>query len=99
MIAASCRHTHTAKCRERSRAHGRVDAGFSVLEVLVDGRRIAVPADGPASAELRRRAAAERRYRWQLDVSAWLIGTLERLGLATHVQRIAADALARKRVG
>jgi fatty-acid desaturase len=36
--------------------------------------------------------------RWQLDVSAWLIDGLERLGLATDVQRIAPETIARKRL-
>ena len=40
----------------------------AVVELLADGRRIAVPVDGPASAEIRR-AVDQRRYRWQLDVS------------------------------
>jgi stearoyl-CoA desaturase (delta-9 desaturase) len=36
---------------------------------------------------------------WQLDLSAGLITMLERLGLVTNVQRIAPEALARKRLG
>jgi hypothetical protein len=40
----------------------------AVIEVLADGRRIAVPADGPASAEIRR-AVDQSRFRWQLDVA------------------------------
>ena len=40
----------------------------AVTEVFADREWFAVPADGPVSAELRRRAV-ERRYRWQLEVS------------------------------
>jgi fatty-acid desaturase len=36
--------------------------------------------------------------RWQLDASAWMIAALERLGLATDVQRISPETLARKRL-
>jgi len=44
------------------------------------------------------RSAVHGLDRWQLDVSAWLITGLERLRLATDVQRIAPEALARKRL-
>jgi fatty-acid desaturase len=36
--------------------------------------------------------------RWQLDFSAILITVFERFGLATNVQRIAPEVLARKRL-
>ena len=36
---------------------------------------------------------------WQVDLSAWLITTLEQLRLATNVQRIAPEAISRKRLG
>jgi len=45
------------------------------------------------------RSAVHGLDRWQLDVSAWVIAALERLRLATDVQRIAPEALARKRLG
>jgi stearoyl-CoA desaturase (Delta-9 desaturase) len=45
------------------------------------------------------RSAVHGLDRWQLDVSAWVISGLERLRLATDVQRIAPDAIARKRLG
>jgi stearoyl-CoA desaturase (Delta-9 desaturase) len=45
------------------------------------------------------RSAVHGLDRWQLDVSAWLIGGLEMLGLATDVQRIAPATIARKRLG
>jgi stearoyl-CoA desaturase (delta-9 desaturase) len=44
------------------------------------------------------RSAVHGLERWQLDLSATLINTLERLGLATGVQRIEPEALDRKRV-
>jgi stearoyl-CoA desaturase (delta-9 desaturase) len=44
------------------------------------------------------RSAVHGLDRWQLDVSAWVIGGLEWLRLATEVQRIAPEALARKRL-
>jgi stearoyl-CoA desaturase (delta-9 desaturase) len=44
------------------------------------------------------RSAVHGLDRWQLDVSAWFIAALERLRLATDVQRIAPDAIARKRL-
>jgi stearoyl-CoA desaturase (Delta-9 desaturase) len=44
------------------------------------------------------RSAVHGLDRWQLDVSAWLIDGLERLGLATDVQRIAPEMIARKRL-
>jgi stearoyl-CoA desaturase (delta-9 desaturase) len=44
------------------------------------------------------RSAVHGLDRWQLDVSAWVIAGLERLRLATEVQRIAPEALARKRL-
>jgi fatty-acid desaturase len=37
--------------------------------------------------------------RGQFDLSAWLITTLERLRLATNVQRIAPETIIRKRIG
>jgi stearoyl-CoA desaturase (delta-9 desaturase) len=44
------------------------------------------------------RSAVHGLDRWQLDVSAWVIASFERLGLATDVQRIPSDVIARKRV-
>jgi stearoyl-CoA desaturase (delta-9 desaturase) len=44
------------------------------------------------------RSAVHGLDRWQLDVSAWVIAGLERLRLATDVQRITPEALARKRL-
>lgn len=44
------------------------------------------------------RSAVHGLDRWQFDVSAWLISALERLRLATDVQRIAPEVLARKRL-
>jgi stearoyl-CoA desaturase (Delta-9 desaturase) len=44
------------------------------------------------------RSAVHGLDRWQLDVSAWLIGALEYLGLASEVQRIAPETIARKRL-
>jgi stearoyl-CoA desaturase (delta-9 desaturase) len=44
------------------------------------------------------RSAVHGLDRWQLDVSAWVIAGLERVRLATDVQRIAPEALARKRL-
>ena len=44
------------------------------------------------------RSAVHGLDRWQLDVSAWVIAGLERLRLATDVQRIAPEAIARKRL-
>ena len=44
------------------------------------------------------RSAIHGLDRWQLDLSAWLITTLERLRLATNVQRISPETLARKRL-
>ena len=44
------------------------------------------------------RSAVHGLDSWQLDISAWLIATLERLGLASEVQRITPEALARKRL-
>ncbi len=44
------------------------------------------------------RSAVHGLDRWQLDVSAWLITALERVRLASDVQRIAPEALARKRL-
>ena len=43
------------------------------------------------------RSARHGLDRWQVDVSAWLIATLEYLGLVGDVQRIAPAAIARKR--
>jgi stearoyl-CoA desaturase (delta-9 desaturase) len=43
------------------------------------------------------RSAVHGVDRWQVDVSAGLIGLLQRLHLATDVQRVAPAALARKR--
>jgi stearoyl-CoA desaturase (delta-9 desaturase) len=45
------------------------------------------------------RSAVHGLDRCQLDLSAWLITTLERLCLATNVQRIAPETIARKRLG
>jgi stearoyl-CoA desaturase (delta-9 desaturase) len=45
------------------------------------------------------RSAVHGPSRWQSDLSAWLITTLERLRLATNVQRIAPDAITRMRLG
>jgi stearoyl-CoA desaturase (Delta-9 desaturase) len=45
------------------------------------------------------RSAVHGLDRWQFDLSAWLITTLERLRLATNVQRIAPAMIARKRLG
>jgi stearoyl-CoA desaturase (Delta-9 desaturase) len=44
------------------------------------------------------RSAIHGLDRWQFDLSAIVITTFERLGLATNVQRIAPDVLARKRL-
>lgn len=44
------------------------------------------------------RSAVHGLDAWQLDVSAWVIAALERMRLATDVQRIAPEALARKRL-
>jgi stearoyl-CoA desaturase (delta-9 desaturase) len=44
------------------------------------------------------RSAVHGLDRWQFDLSARLIVTLERLRLATDVQRIAPEMLARKRL-
>jgi stearoyl-CoA desaturase (Delta-9 desaturase) len=44
------------------------------------------------------RSAVHGVDRWQLDASAWMIAGLERLGLATDVQRISPETLARKRL-
>jgi stearoyl-CoA desaturase (Delta-9 desaturase) len=44
------------------------------------------------------RSAVHGLDRWQLDMSAMLITTFERLGLVTNVQRVAPEALARKRL-
>jgi stearoyl-CoA desaturase (Delta-9 desaturase) len=44
------------------------------------------------------RSAVHGLDRWQLDVSAWVIAALERVRLATDVQRIAPEAIARKRL-
>jgi len=43
------------------------------------------------------RSAIHGLDRWQFDASAWLIQTLERLGLARDVQRIAPEVIAAKR--
>jgi stearoyl-CoA desaturase (delta-9 desaturase) len=45
------------------------------------------------------RSAVHGLDRWQFDLSARLITTLERLHLATNVQRIAPEVITRKRVG
>jgi stearoyl-CoA desaturase (delta-9 desaturase) len=44
------------------------------------------------------RSAVHGLDRWQLDVSAWVISALEFLGLATEVQRITPEMIARKRL-
>jgi stearoyl-CoA desaturase (delta-9 desaturase) len=44
------------------------------------------------------RSAVHGLDRWQLDVSAWVIAGFERLGLATDVQRISREVIARKRL-
>jgi len=44
------------------------------------------------------RSAVHGFDRWQLDVSAWVIAGFERLGLATDVQRVAREVIARKRL-
>jgi stearoyl-CoA desaturase (Delta-9 desaturase) len=44
------------------------------------------------------RSAVHGLDRWQFDVSAWMIAGFERLGLATDVQRISREVLARKRL-
>jgi stearoyl-CoA desaturase (Delta-9 desaturase) len=44
------------------------------------------------------RSAVHGLDRWQPDVSAWLIGGLERLRLVAEVQRIPREALARRRL-
>ena len=44
------------------------------------------------------RSAVHGFDRWQLDVSAWVIAGFERLGLATDVQRISREVIARKRL-
>jgi stearoyl-CoA desaturase (delta-9 desaturase) len=44
------------------------------------------------------RSAVHGLDRWQLDVSAWVIAAFERLGLATDVQRISREVIARKRL-
>jgi stearoyl-CoA desaturase (delta-9 desaturase) len=44
------------------------------------------------------RSAVHGLDRWQLDVSAWVIAGFEKLGLATDVQRIPRDVIARKRL-
>ncbi|MCA1645430.1 MAG: acyl-CoA desaturase [Chloroflexi bacterium] len=44
------------------------------------------------------RSAVHGLDRWQLDVSAWVIAAFERLGLATEVQRIPHEVIARKRL-
>jgi len=44
------------------------------------------------------RSAVHGLDRWQLDLSARLIGALEQVGLARDVQRIAPEAIARKRL-
>lgn len=44
------------------------------------------------------RSAIHGLDRWQFDLSAWVIQTLERVRLVTHVQRIAPETLARKRL-
>ena len=45
------------------------------------------------------RSAVHGLDRGQFDLSAWLITTLERLRLATNVQRIAPETIIRKRIG
>jgi stearoyl-CoA desaturase (delta-9 desaturase) len=44
------------------------------------------------------RSAVHGLDRWQFDVSAWVIAGFERLGLATDVQRISREVIARKRL-
>jgi stearoyl-CoA desaturase (delta-9 desaturase) len=44
------------------------------------------------------RSAVHGLDRWQLDVSAWVIAAFERVGLATDVQRISREVIARKRL-
>ena len=44
------------------------------------------------------RSAVHGLDRWQFDVSAWVIAALERVRLATDVQRIAPEVIARKRL-
>jgi stearoyl-CoA desaturase (delta-9 desaturase) len=44
------------------------------------------------------RSAIHGLDRWQFDASAWLITSLERLGLVRDVQRIAPEVIARKRL-
>jgi len=44
------------------------------------------------------RSAVHGLDRWQLDVSAWVIGALERVRLAQDIQRITPEALARRRL-
>jgi stearoyl-CoA desaturase (delta-9 desaturase) len=44
------------------------------------------------------RSAVHGLDRWQIDVSAWMIAGLENLGLATQVQRISSEVIARKRL-
>jgi len=44
------------------------------------------------------RSAVHGFDRWQLDVSAWVIAGFERLGLATDVQRVSREVIARKRL-
>jgi stearoyl-CoA desaturase (delta-9 desaturase) len=44
------------------------------------------------------RSAVHGLDRWQLDVSAWVIAGLETMGLATQVQRISREVIARKRL-
>jgi stearoyl-CoA desaturase (delta-9 desaturase) len=44
------------------------------------------------------RSAIHGLDRWQFDASAWLIASLERLGLVRDVQRIAPEVIARKRL-
>jgi len=45
------------------------------------------------------RSAVHGLDRWQFDFSALVIATLERLHLATNVQRIAPEAITRRRLG
>jgi stearoyl-CoA desaturase (Delta-9 desaturase) len=44
------------------------------------------------------RSAVHGFDRWQLDVSAWVIGLLERMRLVADVQRITPEMMARKRI-
>ncbi len=44
------------------------------------------------------RSAVHGFDRWQLDVSGWVIAGFERLGLATDVQRVSREVIARKRL-